>query len=386
MTNRTYFPASRSNIDSFYVMDLLYKANSLEATGKKIFHLELGEPQPKTPKKVMDEASRLSKLLMPGYTPSNGIEVLRQKIANFYLSEYNVVVDKDQVFITTGSSGAFLLTFLSCFDPGAKVAIFNPVYPAYRNILKSLNIEVIEIYPNSDKINKIDINSISEHRVDGLIISNPNNPNGQIFSKEELKFIYEYCEANKIVLISDEIYHGIEFGEKTSSMLNFGEKSIVVNSFSKFFCMPGWRLGWVVITKELIENFLKLSQNIFISSGNIAQYSALKVFDCIDELKKLVYEYKCVRDEVSEKLKSISQVNFIQPDGAFYFYLDISKTKLESVDFADRLIQETGVVVTPGIDFDKRFGKKTIRLSFSNKPEIVLNATEEILSWFKKNY
>ena len=158
---------------------------------------------------------------------------------------------------------------MSCFDRGSRVAIFNPVYPAYRNILKSLDIDVIEIYPDKNKIDKIDPFSITKYELDGLIISNPNNPNGQTFSKDELQFIYNHCVKNKINLISDEIYHGIEFENKIPSMLNIGKETIVINSFSKFFCMPGWRLGWAIIPKELKENFLKLSQNLFISSGNI---------------------------------------------------------------------------------------------------------------------
>lgn len=386
MTNKSYFPASRSNVDSFYVMDLLYNANKLEATGKKIYHLELGEPQPKTPKKVLEEASRLSKLNIPGYTPSNGIENLRQKISKYYQLQYKLKVDKDQVFITTGSSGAFLLTFLSCFDPGSKVGIFSPVYPAYRNILKCLNIEVIEIYPDKDKIDKIDLSKIRGIKIDGLIISNPNNPNGQSFSKDELAFIYKFCKKNKIVLISDEIYHGIEYENKVDSILSFGKDAIVINSFSKFFCMPGWRLGWVIIPKTLTDNFLKLSQNLFISSGSIAQYSALKVFDCLNELKKLVKEYHSTRDQVSKVLNQIPIINFRIPQGAFYFYIDIRKTKLDSFKFVQKLMHETGVVLTPGLDFDKRNGTQTVRLSFSSKKEIVLDGASQIYKWFKKNY
>ncbi len=384
MTNRIYFPAHRSNIDSFYVMELLYNANKLEANGKKIFHLELGEPQPKTPKLILNEASRLSKLSIPGYTPSNGIESLRKRISDYYNSEYKLSIDSNQIFITTGSSGAFLLTFLSCFDPGSKVAIFNPVYPAYRNILKCLNIEVLEIYPDKDSINKIEPSLVTKEKIDGLIISNPNNPNGQTFSKDELKFIYDYCKTNNIILISDEIYHGIEYGKKVDSMLNFGDHSIVVNSFSKFFCMPGWRLGWVIIPKELTKNFLKLSQNLFISSGNIAQYSALKAFDCLKELNDIVKIYHSTRDKAYKILKKIPTINFMKPQGAFYFYLDIKKTGLNSFEFVNKLMMDTGIVLTPGIDFDKKFGDRTVRLSFSSGQEMVLEAIEELYKWFKK--
>ena len=384
MKTNSYLPSSRSNIDSFYVMDLLYSANKLESTGKKIFHLELGEPLSMTPKKVLNEARILTQKKIPGYTPSNGIFDLRQKISEYYLKYYGLKVDNDQVFITTGSSGAFLLSFLACFDPGSKVVIFNPVYPAYRNILKSLNIEVIEIYPK--KIDKIDLTSFSKKNVDGLIISNPNNPNGQVFSKHELSYIYNFCSQNNIVLISDEIYHGIEYEGKTPSLLNYGENVIVINSFSKFFCMPGWRLGWAIIPKKLASNFLKLSQNLFISSGNIAQYSALKIFDCIDDLGKLVKHYKSTRDKVVQILKTQSIAKFEIPKGAFYFYLDISSIKLNSFDFVKKLMNETGVVLTPGMDFDKKNGNSTIRLSFSSDSKNVLEGVKRIAAWLKKNY
>ena len=381
-----YNPSLRSNIDSFYVMDLLYMANKLEANGKKIFHLELGEPQPKTPKKVLKEASLLSKKNLPGYTPSNGIEILREKISKFYFSRYKLKIDKNQIFITTGSSGAFLLSFLACFDPGAKVAIFSPVYPAYRNILKSLNIKVIEIFPNKKEIKKIDIDLISKLKVDGLIISNPNNPNGQSFSKQELDYIYQICKKRNITLISDEIYHGIEFDKSVCSMLNLGRNSIVINSFSKYFCMPGWRLGWVIIPEGLNKNFLKLSQNLFISSGNIAQFSAVKVFECLNELDALVNIYHKTRDEVCKRLLEIPTVKFFMPSGAFYIYLDISRTKMDSFDLVNTLMHETGVVLTPGLDFDQKYGKNTVRLSFSSETKYVLEAVDRLSSWFKKNY
>ena len=386
MSNRIYLPSSRSNIDSFYVMDLLYNANKLEANGKKIYHLELGEPQPKTPRKVLDEVSRLSKLELPGYTPSNGIESLRSKISEYYNIEYNLKIDKDQIFITTGSSGAFLLTFLSIFDAGSKVGIFNPVYPAYRNILKCLDIEVVELDPKLNMINKINIKSIENQEIDGLIISNPNNPNGQTFSNDELKYIYDYCAKKKIRLISDEIYHKIEYEKNVSSILNIGMNAIVVNSFSKYFCMPGWRLGWVIIPEFLKQNFLKLSQNLFISSGNIAQYSALKVFECKDDLKTLVDEYHKTRNFIYKILKEVAVIDFEVPKGAFYYYLDISKTGMNSSKFVDKLMHDTGVVLTPGKDFDKSHGEKTVRLSFSSKSEIVLEAVELLYKWLRKNY
>ncbi len=385
--NNTYFPAKRSNIDSFFVMNVLSKANRLESEGKEIFHLELGEPVAKTPNEVKKEIKKLIKLNLPGYTPSNGILELRKKISKYYKNNYSVEIDHNQIFVTTGSSGAFLLTFLACFDPGDKVAIFSPVYPAYRNILKSLNIEVIEIGTDKNNIDFIDVKKITKiSSINGLIISNPNNPTGQVLSKKELNYIYSYCKKNKIILISDEIYHGIEYEKKACSMLNFGKNSIVINSFSKFFCMPGWRLGWSIVPKTLEKNFLKLAQNLFISSSNIAQFSALKSFDSIKELKINVENYKISRDIVINELSKIPQIKFSKPYGGFYVYIDIRKTKLDSSVLVEKILLETGVALTPGKDFDKINGKNAIRLSFSTDKQKVLKALKKLIKWFKRNY
>ena len=384
MKKTAYLPSLRSNIDSFYVMDLLYSANKLESTGKKIFHLELGEPLLLTPNKVLNEARMLTKKKIPGYTPSNGILDLRKKISEYYFINYDIKVDEDQVFITTGSSGAFLLSFLACFDPGSRVAIFNPVYPAYRNILKSLNIEVVEIYPK--KIEKIDLLSFSKKNIDGLIISNPNNPNGQVFSHKELSYIYEFCLQNKIVLISDEIYHGIEYEGKTSSLLNYGKNAIIINSFSKFFCMPGWRLGWIIVPNNFIENFLKLSQNLFISTNNIAQFSAIKAFECIDEFVKNNKMYNENRNYVYKKLKSTKWNKFSMSEGGFYTYINLSEFESDSVKIVRKILDETGVALTSGVDFDKDNGNSALRLSFSGDKMNVKNGIDKLVKWINNNY
>ena len=387
MNNKFFFPSKRSNIDSFKVMQLLSHASNLETHGKKVYHLELGEPPQFTPLIVKNEVKRLINLNLPGYSPSNGIKELRKKISNFYEYKYKLNINHDNIFITTGSSGAFLLCFISCFDKKQKVGIFNPVYPAYRNILKSLNIDVIEIFPDDSDICKIDFRKIEKFKnLDGLIISNPNNPNGQVFSNEELYYIYDFCCKNNISLISDEIYHGIEFEKSSKSILNFGQKAIVINSFSKYFLMPGWRLGWTVIPDSLKENFLKLSQNLFISSGNIAQYSALKIFECIDELNETIKKYSITRTQICKLLSEIKGLNFREPDGAFYFYLDVTDFSNDSEELAKRILNETGVALTPGTDFDKKFGHRTMRLAFSSDKQKVMEAVTRLKKWFMQNY
>lgn len=386
MKRKTYKPSIRSNVSPFYVMELLEKAKKMELVNKKVYHLELGEPQMRTPDLIKDEVQILVKKGIAGYTPSNGIYPLRKKISEYYKLKYQVEVPEDRIFITTGSSGAFLLSFLLNFDKGDRVAIFNPVYPAYRNILKSLDIEVVEIYPEMNERN-INFKLIEKYKkLDGVIISNPNNPNGQVFNDAELKYIYNFCKKNKIKLISDEIYHGITYDCELKSCLNFGNEIIIINSFSKYFCMPGWRLGWVIVPKSLTKNLLKLSQNIFISSGNIAQFAAIKAFDCIDSFDDVVKSYKENRDKSSKILKKMSLLDYSIPSGAFYFYVSIKKLKIDSSIFVKKLLKDTGVALTPGIDFDTKNGNKTIRISFSPNQKSLLSGLKLFYKWYKTNY
>ena len=386
MKRKIYKPSIRSNVSPFYVMNLLEKAKKMELENKKVYHLELGEPQMKTPDLIKDEVQRLVKKGIAGYTPSNGIYPLRKKISEYYKRKYQVEVSEDRVFITTGSSGAFLLSFLLNFDKGDRVAIFNPVYPAYRNILKSLDIEVVEIYPDINE-RTINFKLIEKYKeLDGVIISNPNNPNGQVFTDVELKYIYNFCKKYKIKLISDEIYHGITYDLELKSCLNFGDETIIINSFSKYFCMPGWRLGWVIVPKSLTKNLLKLSQNIFISSGNIAQFAAIKAFDCIENFDNVVKSYKENRDKSLKILEKMPFLEYSIPSGAFYFYVNIKKLKIDSSVFVKKLLNDTGVALTPGIDFDTRNGKKTIRISFSSDQKSLLTGLNLLYKWYKTNY
>ena len=386
MKRKIYKPSIRSNVSPFYVMNLLEKAKKMELENKKVYHLELGEPHMKTPDLVKDEVQKLVKKGIAGYTPSNGIYPLRKKISEYYKRKYQVEVSEDRVFITTGSSGAFLLSFLLNFDKGDRVAIFNPVYPAYRNILKSLNIEVVEIYPDINE-RTINFKSIEKYKeLDGVIISNPNNPNGQVFTDKELKYIYNFCKKYKIKLISDEIYHGITYDLELKSCLNFGDETIIINSFSKYFCMPGWRLGWVIVPKSLTKNLLKLSQNIFISTGNIAQFAAIKAFECIDNFDNVVKSYKENRDKSLKILEKMSLLEYSIPSGAFYFYVNIKKLKIDSSVFVKKLLNDTGVALTPGIDFDTRNGNKTIRISFSSNQKSLLTGLNLFYKWYKTNY
>ena len=383
---KNYLPSKRSFIEKFFVMDVLSKAKSIEGKGKKIYHLELGEPINFIPKKVNIAIKEALRSNLAGYTPSNGIYELREKIAHFYKCK-KLTIETSDIFVTVGSSGAFLLTFLTCFDAGDTVVIFNPSYPAYKNILKSLNIRVLEINAESKDNFKIHLDKIKKFKnVNGVIISSPNNPTGQIFNYDELEFIYKFCKKYKIFLISDEIYHGIEFDKKTISMRHFSNEIIVVNSFSKFFCLPGWRVGWVILSKKLRDNFLRLSQNLFISTGNIAQLAALKALDCKEEYQNITKIYKKNRDFIFSQLDKTSWTSYSKSNGSFYTYVDVSNFTNDSKKLAHKILQNTGVAVTPGIDFDKKSGKKTLRLSFSNSYKNIKESSIILKEWINKYY
>ena len=385
-TKKKYLPSKRSFVDSFLVMDVLAESEKIESRGNKVFHLELGEPLMRKNKLITKDIQRLVNLNLPGYSPSNGIKELRDRISEFYRDK-NINIEPEQVFITSGSSGAFVLTFLTCFDPGDHVAIFNPSYPAYRNILKSLNLNVVEIHSSIKKNFMIDLKKIANYKkIKGLIISSPNNPNGQIFSFEELKFIYEFCKKHSIKLISDEIYHGIEYEKKTYTLNLFGKDVIVINSFSKYFCMPGWRLGWVTVPYSLKDNFLKLSQNLFISSNNIAQYAAIKSFEHLNHFDKNVEIYLKNRNLIYRSLRQTSWNDITNPMGGFYFYLNVSKFTNESQNLVKKILEETGVALTSGMDFDKKNGNKTIRLSFSRNHLIIKEAVKRLVKWINHSY
>ena len=219
-----------------------------------------------------------------------------------------------------------------------------------------------------------------------MIISSPNNPNGQIFTKDELDYIYGFCSENNIILISDEIYHGIGDKNAYNSLMSFGEKCFVINSFSKYFCMPGWRLGWVIVPKNFQKNFLKLSQNLFISSNNIAQYSAIKAFECLHEFDENNKMYNMNRKYVFDVLKSTSWNKFSQSKGGFYSYINISEYSHNSLDVVNKLLNDIGVALTPGIDFDRKNGNFAVRLSFSNEHSIVKEGMILLKKWINKHY
>ena len=357
--------SARGSVDPFIVMDVMQAASKKEKSGYEVIHLEVGQPGSLAPKMATESVkNKISKSPM-GYTVALGIPELREKIADLYLRWYNVQVEPERIIVTPGSSGAFILTFTGLFDVGDTVGVGSPGYPSYRQILKalSLNTNTIKTF-NNNKFQPV-VADIINNSLDGLLVASPANPTGSMLNKNDLKKLITACKTKQTVFISDEIYHGIEYESRAVSALEVSDDCIVINSFSKYFSMTGWRLGWVVVPKNHIRQFERLAQNMFICAPHISQIAALGALDASDELNLNLKTYEANRTMLIEELPKLGLKNFAPPDGAFYFYIDVSEYTDNSVTFAKSILDEVDVAITPGIDFDSERGLKTIRLSYA---------------------
>ena len=357
--------SARGSVDPFIVMDVMEAASKKEKSGYEVIHLEVGQPGTSAPKMAAESVkNKISKSTM-GYTVALGIPELREKIADLYLRWYNVQVEPERIIVTPGSSGAFILTFTGLFDVGDTIGVGSPGYPSYRQILKalSLNNNTIKTF-NNNKFQPVAADIIN-NSLDGLLVASPANPTGSMLNKYDLEKLIDACKMKQTVFISDEIYHGIEYESKAVSALEVSDDCIVINSFSKYFSMTGWRLGWIVVPKNHIRQFERLAQNMFICAPHISQIAALGALDAYDELNLNLKTYEANRTILIEELPKLGLKNFAPPDGAFYFYIDVSEYTGDSVNFAKSVLDEVHVAITPGIDFDPERGLKTIRLSYA---------------------
>ena len=357
--------SARGSVDPFIVMDVMEAASKKEKSGYEVIHLEVGQPGSLAPKMATESVkNKISKSPM-GYTVALGIPELREKIADLYLRWYNVQVEPERIIVTPGSSGAFILTFTGLFDVGDTVGVGSPGYPSYRQILKalSLNTNTIKTF-NNNKFQPV-VADIINNSLNGLLVASPANPTGSMLNKNDLEKLVTACKTKQTVFISDEIYHGIEYESRAVSALEVSDDCIVINSFSKYFSMTGWRLGWVVVPKNHIRQFERLAQNMFICAPHISQIAALGALDAYDELNLNLKTYETNRTMLIEELPKLGLKNFAPPDGAFYFYIDVAEYTDDSVTFAKSILDEVDVAITPGIDFDSERGLKTIRLSYA---------------------
>jgi len=378
-------PSQRSEVASFIAMDVLGEANRLEAEGRRILHLEVGQPGTPAPRAVRETARRALDADRLGYTDALGIAPLRARISRHYAEMYGVDVPSERIVVTTGSSGGFILSFLAGFDVGARVALPTPGYPAYRNILATLGLDAVPLRlseatrwaPTPDMIHA----ERQKGRIDGLLVASPANPTGTMLTPAALEEVVELCVAEGIWFISDEIYHGLTYDRPAETALRFSDDVIVINSFSKYYSMTGWRVGWMVLPERLVRPVERLAQNLFISVPALSQLAAVAAFDAADELEANRAAYAKNRDFLLRALPEARLGDFLPMDGAFYAYVDVGRHTNDSMDFAKRLLREAGVAVTPGLDFDPENGNRYVRLSFAGAPADIEEAVGRIGEW-----
>ena len=375
--------STRGQIPPFIVMDVMRAAAERAASGADVLHLEVGQPSTPAPAGVIAAAERALRGDILGYTDALGIPALRESIALHYRERYGIAVEPRRVVVTTGSSGAFLLSFLAAFDAGDRVGLASPAYPAYRNILKALDLVPVELEATVAERYQATVELVrrSPVRLDGLIVASPANPTGTMLRAEELAAIARHCESSGIRLVSDEIYHGISYGPGEATALATSQSAIVVNSFSKYFSMTGWRLGWMVVPPGLLRAVECLAQNFFISPPALSQHAALAAFDCREELDRNVARYRENRDLLLAELPNAGFDRLAPADGAFYLYADVAHLTNDSEDFCRRMLRDIGVAVTPGIDFDPGRGRGTLRISFAGSTATMEEAARRLKSW-----
>ncbi|MEE8544854.1 MAG: aminotransferase class I/II-fold pyridoxal phosphate-dependent enzyme, partial [Alphaproteobacteria bacterium] len=351
--------AARGAVAPFLAMEVLKAANRREAAGGDVLHMEVGQPGAGAPQRVIEAAKRALDRNQIGYTDALGIAPLRERIARHYRDYYGVEVAAERVVVTTGSSGGFLLAFLAAFDAGDRVALVQPGYPAYRNILLAYGLEAVllEAGPESRFQPSVEMLEAEGGRLDGLVVASPANPTGTMLSAEALKALVDYCAERRIRLFSDEIYHGITYEGRAETALSLSRDAVVVNSFSKYYCMTGWRLGWLVLPEELVRPVERLAQNLFISSPTVAQIAAVEAFDCAEELDANVARYAQNRALLLAQLPKAGFDKLAPADGAFYLFADVGRLTNDSQAFCRRMLEETGVATTPGVDFDVARGQ-----------------------------
>ena len=349
-----------SKISPFIVMDIVKEAQKYEDT----VHFEIGEPDLQPSKEVWQFAEKTVKNKLNHYTESLGLLTLREKISHFYRDKYNVEISPERIALTVGTSGAFLVAYSILLNSGEKLAFSDPSYPCYKNFSYLLNITPLLIPVDKTTNYQLTVDHLKEFKdIKALQISSPNNPTGNVYEKNTLKELAEYCDERGIYFISDEIYHGLVYDKKEHTALEFSDKAIVINGFSKYFCMPGFRLGWIILPENLVRKAEIVLQNVFISPPTISQYAALGAFD-FEHLSKITQEYKRRRDYLYNELKDIFDID-AKPEGAFYIWANIEKYSNNSFEFAKELLKEIHVAATPGIDFGSNSTDKYLRFAYT---------------------
>jgi aspartate/methionine/tyrosine aminotransferase len=384
--DRVLRTASRmQRVEPFLAMDVLAAAAAKERRGDSVVHMEVGQPSAPAPRVVREAAMRALEEGRIGYTEALGIAPLRARIAQHYRDVYGVDVSPERVVVTTGSSAGFVLAFLALFDKGARVAISAPGYPAYRNILAALDLEPAPVSLRAATGWRMDASGIEQAHAEvplrGVLAMSPANPSGTMIARDGLADIAATCRRNSLWFISDEIYHGLTYGEPAHSALEVEPEAVVINSFSKYYCMTGWRVGWLVVPEQLVRPMERLAQNLYISAPYLSQVAALAAFDATEELEVVKAGYARARDVLLNELPRLGISEFHPADGAFYIYADVARFTNDSIGFCRRMLDEAGVATTPGLDFDHEQGAYHLRLSFAGGEEVCREAMVRLKTW-----
>ena len=381
-------PSKRSDVPPFIVMDVMAAAAQREAQGAHIIHMEVGQPAAAAPAVAIKAAQAALSRGRIGYTETLGIQSLRAKIARHYYDAHDLALDPGRVVVTTGSSGGFILAFLSLFEPGDRVALANPGYPPYRHILSALGCEPVLIETSESTRWALSPKALLEaHQrtpLKGVVIASPANPTGTMMDADALARLIAIAEAEGIRVISDEIYHGLDYAFGAETAANLSDHAVIINSFSKYFCMTGWRIGWMVVPEPLVRPIERLQGNLAISVPTLAQIAAEAAFDGRDEMEAVKHGYEENRRVLVENLPKAGLDKFLPVDGAFYLYADISRFSDDSLDFAKRMLFEASVAATPGIDFDPVNGKHFLRFCYAGSAAEMQEAVRRIGTWLEK--
>jgi aspartate/methionine/tyrosine aminotransferase len=378
-------PESRA-IDPFIVMDVMGEANAREAAGEDIIHMEVGQPATPAPRAARERARTALERERLGYTEALGMPALRERIALYMRERYGVAVGPERVVVTAGSSAGFVLAFLAVFEPGAGLGLPSPGYPCYRQIVKALGLSPRLIETSAEgrwMPTAADVDRLAAANAAGLLLASPNNPTGTMALGGRLGELAAACRRQGLWLISDEIYHGLEYDAPADTALNHSDAAIVVNSFSKYFSMTGWRIGWLVVPEALVRPIERLAQNLYISPPAISQVAALGAFDGLEELEAIKAGYARNRTMLLEELPRAGLDAILPADGAFYLYADVSRFTDDSEAFAKTMLRESGVAVTPGIDFDSARGRRYVRFCYSGAEDAMREAARRIGAWLK---
>ncbi len=380
-------PSRRSDVPPFMVMDVMAAAGRIEAAGGHVVHMEVGQPSAGAPRTAIAAAHAALEAGRIDYTSALGIPSLRERIARHYRDTHGCDLSPERIVVTTGSSGGFILAFLSMFEPGDRVAVTVPGYPPYRHILTALGCEPVLIETTNETRHALTGEALlAAHRkapLKGVLVGSPANPTGTMMSREALASLIAAAEDAGIRFISDEIYHGLDYAFPAVTAAALSEQALVINSFSKYFCMTGWRVGWMVVPEILVRPIERLQQNLSISVPSLSQIAAEAAFDGAAEMEEIKHGYQENRRILIERLPKVGLSKFLPADGAFYLYADVSDFTADSFEFAKRMLEEARVAATPGLDFDPIHGRSFVRFSYARSAEEMREAVDRIAHWLK---